>query len=118
MKVTVTPEGEVSFDTEDSAQALEMIRGLRNGGPTGPKKKRGPYKKKSEPVQEVPLSAPLVETWNWLVANASDGVTAQEVADALDLKQPTASYRLGQLIDKDLAHSPKRGVYLPGEASE
>jgi hypothetical protein len=116
MKVTINTEGEVAFDTDDVGQALDMIKALRNGHAVKPKKS---HKRKPEPAEEVPLSAPLLETWNWMVAEgATEGVSAGEVADALGLKQATAGYRLGQLVEKGLAHSPKRGVYCPGEASE
>jgi len=119
MKVTVTPDGEVSFDTDDIVQAVNMIKALRNGATSPMRKKRGPYKKRSSgPVEEiVPVSPSLVETWQWLVDNDKPtGAAIQEIADGLGIKNPAVTFRLNKLIQKGLAHKVRRGYYRPGES--
>jgi hypothetical protein len=125
MKVTVSADGEVSFDTEDVGQAMEMVRALRNGAaPAKPKKSH--HKKKPlsvedrihVDVEEVPLSAPLVKTWQYMVEHgSSSGVSVGEVARGLNLKDATAGYRLRMLVKKGLAHHTQSGFYAPGEES-
>jgi len=114
MKVIVSPNGEVIFETEDIAQALDMVKALRNG--LAPPKKRGPYKKRVESVEIVPVSPQLVETWQWLVDNDRlGGLSIKEISDALSLKHATTTWRMNQLIQKGLVHKAKRGYYRAGE---
>lgn len=114
MRVTVTTTGDVVVDADTPAQAAAFVRELRAGRKPGRKKKARPLE--IESIEE-PLSPALVDTWNWLVANNTDaGVTATDCAAGLDIAHNTATYRLKQLVSKDLAHQPERGRYRPGEA--
>ena len=121
MKVIVSPNGEVIFETENTTQALDMIKALRNGTAPSKPAKRGPYKKRTTPVEqveEIPLSPRLVETWEWLVANDSEsGVRVPDIARGMGLRTGTVTWRCNQLIDKGLAHRIGRGRYRPGESA-
>ena len=118
MKVTVRPDGEVVFDTEDVGQALQMIDALRNGGSRLRAKVEKKPKPKAEPVEETPLSAPLMETWNHLVANgSSSGDPVETVAREMNIKPATAQYRLRQLHKKGLVHRTNFG-YAVGEGPD
>lgn len=114
MRVTVTATGDVVIDTDSPAQAAAFVRELHGGKKPGRKKKPKPLAIGSV---EEPLSQPLVDTWNWLVANNTEpGVTATDCATGMDIAHNTATYRLKQLVAKELAHQPERGRYRPGEA--
>jgi len=116
MKVIVSPNGDVIFETEDTMQALDMVNALRNGTKRAGKP-RGPYKKKKSVEEIVPVSSSLVETWQWLVDNDKPtGASVQEIADGLGIKNPAVTFRLNKLVQKGLVHKVKRGYYRPGES--
>lgn len=120
MKVIVFPNGEVTFETERVDQALEMVKGLRNGthAPAAKKsRKKNPVATPS--VEEVPLSPALIQTWEYLVANdSSSGTSYQELAKGMDIKPATATWRLQQLRKKGLVHRTQPGMYKPGEGAD
>jgi hypothetical protein len=115
MKVIVHPDGEVSFETDDVGQALAMVKALRNGAsPPKPPARR----EQAAPEEEVPVSAVLAQTWEWLVAHDGEtetGWRATDVAAALGIQKATATYRLSQLVKKGLAHRLRRAHYRAGE---
>ena len=120
MKITITPNGDVTFDTDDLrqiGQALDMIKGLRNGT-HAPAPKKSHKKKIAEPVvMDGTLSTQLTATWNWLVNNDNPaGMTTDQISGGLGITTHAATWRLNQLIDKGLAHRVKRGCYRPGES--
>lgn len=118
MKVIVSPNGDVIFETDDVEQALSMVQALRNGTAQARRKKPKPEPPVEEYVEEeVPLSLVLAETWEWLVSHDDPvGIPFQEVATSLGLKHATATWRLNKLVEKGVAHKVKRGFYRAGEA--
>jgi len=118
MKITVSPDGEVSFETEDVAQAAAMVAQLRNGAvkPKRSYRRRQPAPE-PEPEEVVQVSPAAYEAWEWLCANdSSAGAGTGEVARGMGLKIATASWRLKKLKNAGLAHQTKRGFWRPGEA--
>lgn len=114
MRVTVTTSGDVVVDTDSPAQAAAFVRELHGAKKPGRRKKPKPLAIESA---EEPLSEPLIDTWNWLVANDTPtGIAIADVAEGLSINVSTAHYRLRQLVEKALAHQPARGRYRPGEA--
>lgn len=118
MKVVVSPDGQVSFETDDVEQALAMVNSLRAGAKAAPKKHAHHHHKKKADGG-TSLSPALAQTWEWLVAHDStEGVTTAEVAEGLGLQEPAATWRLNRLLKKELAHRLKRGHYRAGLRTE
>lgn len=126
MKVTVDIDNVIILDGNDVAEIAAFVKALRNGSapapasaPAKPGKKRGPYKKKAKPVEEVELSAQTYETWQWLVANDDpNGVKVNAIADGLGITVHAATFRCNKLIEKGLAYRVRRGRYRPGEVPD
>ena len=115
MRLTIGPSGEVTIDTDDPQQVIAVVKGLRNGSaPTKPAKGKKKLRAELESYDE-PLSAQLVDAWNWLVANDNEaGSNSEEMAAGLGINPHTAVYRIAQLVKKDLAHKVKPGRYRAG----
>jgi len=119
VKITVTADGEVSFETEDIDQAIAMVARLRNGAKPAATKshhKKPAPEPEPEPEPEVQVSAVLYQTWEWLVAHdRSEGTATHVIARELGLQVPTTGWRLKKLKAAGLAHQTKRGYWRPGE---
>jgi hypothetical protein len=117
-RVTVTASGEVVVESSGAAETAALVKELRSGrarGRAGSKARTGSKRKLELESEDVPLSAQLVETWNWLVKHDSaEGVHHTDIATALGIKPATAIYRLNQLQDKELAHKTHPGRYRAG----
>lgn len=119
MKVTVSADGEVSFDTDSVDQAVEMVAKLRNGHapvvrvqmdetllPPAPKKKAP----KPEPLETENIGPELFETWEWMVNDPSGklGVSSTDVGLGLGITPSAAYYRLRELMKKGLVQKQSR----------
>lgn len=117
MKVTVTSTGDVTFDTEDVAQAAAMIQALRNGKPKRRRRKPKPKPEwDTEVVETVELSPVLAETLEWVIANndnGSLGISTAGVAAALGINEPAAGWRLGKLQRLGMIHRVSPGMWSP-----
>lgn len=116
MKVQLTMQtraGEVAIEFDSPGDVAMFVREMNAT------KKASPRRGKPLAIESTDesLSQPLVDTWNWLVANNNpEGVGAADVAAGLGINIHTANYRLRQLFQKSLAHQPSAGRYRPGEA--
>lgn len=116
MRVTVTPGGDITVDADTPADAAAFVRELQTGKPARRGRPKKPKPLELESVEE-PLSPPLVDTWNWLVAHDTpEGHSAAECARGLGIALNTALYRLKKLVSKDLAYQPVPGLYRAGTA--
>lgn len=114
MKVTMGLDGVIVLDGDDVNEIASFVLALR-GDSSAPAKKR---KVETQSVEEVPLSAALTDTWNYLVARDNvGGVATSAIAYGTNTSAATVVNRLNTLIEKGLAHRVKRGHYRPGEAS-
>lgn len=112
--VTVAPDGQVITECDSVTETAALVSALRNG--KAPRKQRAATPKLELESEDVPLSAVLVETWNWLVAHDNpEGVHPREVAAGLGIKKATANYRLIELTKKELAHKTGPGRFRAGE---
>lgn len=112
MRITV-----IDVEHDDPGAAIAAINAAlgRTNGTTRTLAIEAP--KPPDEVEIVELSAPLAETWNWLVANdRHGGLALDEMARALKIKHGTANYRVSALIRQGLAHRVKRGYIRAGES--
>jgi hypothetical protein len=113
VKVTVSPDGQVAFDTDDVAQAVAMVKALRNGA--APEPPRSHRKKVRLSEEGESLGDRLGSAWQYLVDHdVVEGLGANDLSAGMGITATDAAARFKDLVKKGLAHKVRRGRYRPG----